>query len=298
MKLSFAQKLWLPLILSLLGLAGISIYNAYQTKEIRLEERKTDLKHASEIALGVVKIFGDQAAAGTMPVAEAQKRAMDSIRNMRYGTDGYFTIFNSQPRVLMHPTRAELNGKEVSDFQDANGVRFYKDSVDLIKRDGAGFVSYAFPKPGANEPAPKISYNLPYQPWDWILQTGIYIDDIDAAFRTTLFQSLGILLVLAGALSGVVVLLNRGILRSLGGEPSYAAEIANQIASNDLTALVKTAPDDRSSLLFSMKRMQEHAYADDRHDQDLGRHDCHRHSPDCGRQPGPVAAHRRAGRLA
>jgi methyl-accepting chemotaxis protein len=257
MKLSFAQKLWLPLILSLLGLAGISIYNAYQTKEIRLEERKTDLKHASEIALSVVKTFGDQAAAGTMAVAEAQKRAMDSIRNMRYGTDGYFTIFNSQPRVLMHPTRAELNGKDVSDFQDANGVRFYKDSVDLIKRDGAGFVSYAFPKPGASEPAPKISYSLPYQPWDWILQTGIYIDDIDAAFRATLFQSLGILLVLAGALSGVVVLLNRGILRSLGGEPSYAAEIANQIASNDLTALVKTAPDDCSSLLFSMKRMQE-----------------------------------------
>ncbi|CAB3804761.1 Methyl-accepting chemotaxis protein III [Pararobbsia alpina] len=55
----------------------------------------------------------------------------------------------------------------------------------------------------------------------------------------------------------LLVLLNRGIFRSLGGEPSYAAEIANQIANNDLTAVVKTAPDDRSSLLFSMKRMQE-----------------------------------------
>ena len=73
MKLSFVQKLWLPLILSLLCLAGISIYNAYQTKEMRLDERKADLKHASEIALSVVKTFGDQAAAGSMPVAEAQK---------------------------------------------------------------------------------------------------------------------------------------------------------------------------------------------------------------------------------
>jgi methyl-accepting chemotaxis protein len=75
MKLSFVQKLWLPLILSLLCLAGISIYNAYQTREMRLDERKADLKHASEIALSVVKTFGDQATAGAMPVAEAQKRS-------------------------------------------------------------------------------------------------------------------------------------------------------------------------------------------------------------------------------
>jgi methyl-accepting chemotaxis protein len=257
MKLSFVQKLWLPLILSLLCLAGISVYSAYHGREVRLGERKADLKHASEIALSVVKTFGDQAAAGSMPVAEAQKRALDSVRNMRYGEAGYFTVLNSQPTILMHPTHPELIGRDVGGYQDSNGVRFYKDTVDLIKRDGQGFVSYSFPKPGATESTPKVSYSVAYQPWDWILQTGIYIDDIDAEFRSALFQSLGILAVLAGALSAMVVLLNRGILRSLGGEPSYAAEIANRIASNDLTAMVKIAPDDRVSLLFSMKRMQE-----------------------------------------
>ncbi|MFL9856254.1 methyl-accepting chemotaxis protein [Paraburkholderia madseniana] len=257
MKLSFVQKLWLPLILSLLCLAGISIYNAYQTREMRLEERKADLQHASEIALSAVKTFGDQAAAGSMPVEEALKRAMDSIRNMRYGEDGYFAILNSQPRVLMHPTNAERSGKDVGDYKDPNGVYVFRDIVALIKRDGKGFTAYSTLKPGGTEASPKIAYNVTYQPWDWILTTGLYVDDIDAAFRSSLYQSLGILVVLAGALSAVVLLLNRGILRSLGGEPSYAAEIANQIASNDLTAVVKTAPDDRSSLLFSMRRMQE-----------------------------------------
>jgi methyl-accepting chemotaxis protein len=257
MKLSFVQKLWLPLLLSLLCLAGISIYNAYQTRGMRLEERKADLKHASEIALSVVKTFGDQAAAGSMPEAEAQKRAMDSIRNMRYGEDGYFIIFNSRPTVLMHPTLTQLNGKDVSDYQDPNGAYFFRDMAAVIKRDGKGFNAYVSSKPGSTDASPKIAYAVSYQPWDWNLMTGLYVDDIDAAFRSTLYQSLGILVILAGALSAVVVLLNRGILRSLGGEPSYAAEIANQIADNDLTAVVKTAPDDRSSLLFSMKRMQE-----------------------------------------
>jgi methyl-accepting chemotaxis protein len=257
MKLSFVQKLWLPLILSLLCLAGISIYDAFQTRATRLDERKADLKHASEIALSVVKTFGDEAAAGSMPMTEAQKRAMDSLRNMRYGEDGYFIIFNSRPTILMHPTQPDLNGKDVGDVKDSNGVYYYRDTVDTIKRDGHGFTAYVFPKPGATEASPKIAYNVTYQPWDWILRTGLYVDDIDAAFRATLYQSLGILVVLAAVLSAIVVLLNRGILRSLGGEPSYAAEMANRIADNDLTVAVKTAPDDRSSLLFAMKRMQE-----------------------------------------
>jgi methyl-accepting chemotaxis protein len=257
MKLSFVQKLWLPLILSLLCLAAMSIYNAYETKETRLDERKADLKHATELALSVVKTFGDEAAAGAMPLAEAQKRAMDTVRNMRYGQDGYFQIVNSHPTVLMHGTRPEWTDKDVSNYTDPNGVYVFRDIVALIKRDGKGFTAYAAAKPGGTDASPKIAYNVIYQPWDWMLTTGLYIDDIDAAFRSSLYQSLGILVILAGALSAVVLLLNRGILRSLGGEPSYAAEIANQIASNDLTAVVKTAQDDRSSLLFSMKRMQE-----------------------------------------
>jgi methyl-accepting chemotaxis protein len=257
MKLSFVQKLWLPLILSLLCLAGITTYQAYRTKETRLDERKADLTHATELALSVVKTFGDQVAAGSMPVAEAQKRAMDSIRNMRYGEGGYFAIFNSNGTILMNPIQPELNDKDARDYKDSNGIYYIRETVAVSKRDGSGFTAFSFAKPGTAEAAPKIAYEETYQPWDWIVLTGVYIDDLDAAFRSTLYQSLGIFLVLAGALSAVVMLLNRGILRSLGGEPSYAAEIANQIARNDLTAEVKTAPDDRSSLLFSMKRMQE-----------------------------------------
>ena len=256
MRLSFVQKLWLPLILSLICLAGISVYNAYQTRTIQLDERKADLQHVSENALTVVKTYADQATAGIISVAQAQKQAMDAIRNMRYGEGGYFIIINSQPTVLMS-IRPDLVGKDVGNLQDPNGVYLFRAIVASVQRDGKGYSAYAFPRPGATEAAPKIAYSMAYQPWDWILSTGLYVDDINAAFRSTLYESLGILVVLAAALSAVVMLLNRGILGSLGGEPAYAAEIANQIANNDLTAAVKTAPNDRSSLLFSMKRMQQ-----------------------------------------
>src|SRR5262249_3818621 len=149
MKLSFAQKLWLPLVLGVLCLAGISVYNAYDTRDIRLAERKAELMHASEIALSVVKTFGDLASAGTLPAAQAQRHAMDSIRNMRYGDEGYFVILDSNPTILMHPIQPASAGKYVGDVKDRNGVYFYRDIVSAIRRDGNGFVSFAFPKPGA-----------------------------------------------------------------------------------------------------------------------------------------------------
>ncbi|RDU98862.1 methyl-accepting chemotaxis protein [Trinickia dinghuensis] len=257
MKLSLVQKLWLPLILSLISLAGISIYDAYTVREMRLQERKADLEHASEVALSVVKTLGDAASAGTMPEAAAKSGAMNAVRNMRYGGSGYFTILNSEPRVLMHPIHPEMDGKDVADFKDANGVHLFEDIVALIKRDGKGFNAFSFPKPGATAPAPKIAYNVVYPRWDWILSTGVYVDDINAAFRATLFRDLGILAMLASVLLSVVAVLNRGILRSLGGEPAYAAQIATRIAQNDLTSNVETARRHRGSLLGSMQRMQE-----------------------------------------
>ncbi|MFM0336153.1 cache domain-containing protein [Paraburkholderia fungorum] len=155
------------------------IWDAYQTRETRLDERKADLIHASEIALSVVKTFGDQAASGSITKAEAQTHAMDNIRNMRYGENGYFVILNSDPTVLMHPTHPEINGNAVADVKDPNGTHLYKDIVAVIKRDSMGFTAFAFPRPGATDASPKIGYSVSYQPWDWILSTAVYVDDID-----------------------------------------------------------------------------------------------------------------------
>jgi methyl-accepting chemotaxis protein len=257
MKLSVVQKLWLPLILSLFCLAGMSIYSSFQTRESQLNDRKADLQQATQIALGVVKTYGDQESAGTLTDAQAKARAVDALRSLRFGDNGYFVVVDSHVVVVMSPFHPELTGKDVSQYRDPNGVYVFQGVVDSVKATGSGFSTYAFPRPGLTEPVPKIAYSAHYQPWDWVIMTSLYVDDINAAFRSALYESLGLLIALACALSAVVLLLNRGITRSLGGEPAYAAEIANRIADFDLTATVEIAPDDRSSLLFSMKRMQE-----------------------------------------
>ncbi|HEY1608196.1 MAG TPA: cache domain-containing protein, partial [Paraburkholderia sp.] len=259
MKLSFSQKLWLPLILSLVLVFALSVVNAVQIRNMRVEERKTDLVHATQLGIATVKAFADQAAAGTMTVDDAKKRALDALRQTRYadGGTGYFTVMDHGPVVLMHPFHPEMVGKNEDDYKDPNGVALYHDTVAVVSRDGGGFVSYSFSKPGMKGLFPKISYAAEYAPWGWILQTGAYFDDIDAAFRATLYRSLGVLLVAALVLCAIVVWINRGILRMLGGDPAYALEIASRIADHDLSVPVQTVRDDEGSLLHSMKRMQQ-----------------------------------------
>jgi methyl-accepting chemotaxis protein len=191
--MTLSQKLWLPLILSVLCFTALSVFDAYRTRDIRLTERQADLRHTTELALAVVKTFTDQASAGSITVDVAKQKAMDAVRNMRYGdAGGYFVIQNTKGVMLMHPIAPELQGKNLFDAEDSNGVHYTQNMIDIANRDGRGYTRYSVPKPGVGGVFPKISYIDSYQPWDWILLSGVYIDDIDAAFRTTLYESLSL----------------------------------------------------------------------------------------------------------
>lgn len=257
LKISFAKKLWLPLILSLLCLVGLSLADAYHTRSLRITERELDLQHASQVVDSIVKTYANRVSAGAMTLLSAQAEALESIRQVRYGDSGYFTVVDYNGKVLTHATRPNFIGKPMLDYRDPNGVYVYREAIDAAKRDGSGYVHHAFLKPGTGEVVPKLSFVLGYQPWGWIYMTGVYMDDVDAAFHETLVKSLAAVLIVALSLSVVVALLNRGILRSLGGEPRVAADLANQIASNNLTVTVQTSAGDDASLMAAMSRMQK-----------------------------------------
>ena len=85
--------------------------------------------------------------------------------------------------MVAHPMKPELNGKPLNDFEDAKGKKLYVAIVDVVKADGAGFVDYMWDREGDGNAVPKLSYVAGFQPWGWVVGTGIYIDDVDAAVR-------------------------------------------------------------------------------------------------------------------
>ncbi|NKI74942.1 methyl-accepting chemotaxis protein [Dickeya sp. CFBP 2040] len=256
MKISLARKLWLPLIISLLCLAGTLLYGSIKIKQDQLSLREMELMHVTQLALGIVKTNAELASTGSISLEEAQKRAMKGIKDLRYGDSGYFTILNSQPQVLMHPVNEKMVGQG-PDVKDANGNFIYRDMVAVTRNNQAGYTAYAFPRPGSTVAQPKSAYNLLYAPWDWIITTGLYIDDINEAFIHSLYHNGIVFILISVLLSSLVYWINRSILRVLGGEPSYAAEVTERIAAGDLSYPVTTLPSDKVSLLHGMEMMRK-----------------------------------------
>lgn len=255
MKLSFAHKLWLPLAVALLSLAGSLFFGSVKIKDDQLALRKKELMYVSQLALSVVKTQAALVDKGLISKEEAQQRAILIIKDLRYGDTGYFTILNNQAQVIMHPINAALIGKG-PDVADANGVYIYRDMVTLTKDGHDGFTAYDFPRPGDTVPKPKIAYNIPWSPWGWIITTGLYVDDIHEVFLNSLYQNIAQFLAISILLLILVYLINRSTLKTLGGEPRYAAEVVSRIAAGDLTTPVILRHNDTASLMASLDSMQ------------------------------------------
>jgi methyl-accepting chemotaxis protein len=258
MKLSFRQKLFLPLVLSLLCLLIVFVIDTLHNRAVRLEERKTQLANAGQLAASIAREYGALAASHTLTDVEAKKQALARIKALRYGETGYLNVFDSQ-QVVMHPIKPELVGTSIGATRDPEGRQVYVEAMAAAaaSKDGGGYTNYLWAKPGSQKAVPKLTYTLAYKPWDWYIMTGLYIDDLDQAFYRKLLQSALWLAAIGAVLSAVVVLLIRDVERSLGGDPGHAVEVASRIAGGDLGTEVVVRAGDRDSLMAAMKAMRD-----------------------------------------
>src|SRR6266702_7862256 len=179
-RMTVGRKIYALIGLSFLGLLGIGVLDSGELASGLRAQKQIELKHLSDIAVGIVKEEHAAAQKGDIAVADAQKRAMARLAALRYGNNDYFWINDMQPRMVMHPIKPEMNGSDLSTYKDPNGKKLFVDFVEAVRKDGAGFVPYEWPKPGFDKPQPKLSYVVGFAPWNWVIGTGVYIDDLKA----------------------------------------------------------------------------------------------------------------------
>jgi methyl-accepting chemotaxis protein len=256
-KLTFQKKLWLPLAASLLSICAISIFNIIEARTLRVEERRADLSNIDGAALKIVEGFAAEAAAGKLTTAEAQQQAKAVLKNIRYGEDGYIAILSQEMTAIQNPLSPENDGKDMSNFKDPDGFYVFREVARLSASPaGEGFLTYKWMRPSNSEPSPKLARIVSYKPWGWALVTGLYIDDINAAFADSLKKAAGILAVVSLILAAIIISVNRSLQKALGGSPEYAVEVAMQIAARDLSTEVTVRNGDQSSLLYAMGLMR------------------------------------------
>nr|WP_244146640.1 methyl-accepting chemotaxis protein [Paraburkholderia sp. BCC1876] len=256
-RMSLNRKLWLSLALVWLGLLGVGLWSAVETRSTMLAERKAGMVNLVDAAQGVVNGYYTLSQGGKMSEADAQREALARLATMRYGESGYLFVMDSKPVVLMHPTLPQMTGKPVGDFKDPDGKLLYVAIVDAAKASGRGFAEYRGRLPHSETAVPKISYVVRFAPWDWNITSGVFIKDIDTVYYETLALHLAVVLVIGAIITLAMLLIIRNVRASLGGEPDQAARIAASIAQGDLTQVVDVRPQDTTSMMAAMHGMQD-----------------------------------------
>ena len=151
--------------------------------EHTLLERKREMIHElTNSAWSILASYQRDEQSGLLTREQAQAQAVARVEALRYGPDGkdYFWIQDMRPHMIMHPYRADLNGQELLSFVDPRGVRIFVEFASLVQRAGEGYIEYVWQwKDDPERLEPKESYVKGFQPWGWIIGTGIYIDDVN-----------------------------------------------------------------------------------------------------------------------
>ncbi len=151
----------------------------FQFRDRMYEARYAQIRQVVETAHGVADHFADQAAAGELSSNGARLLAKEAMRNLRHNEVEYFFILDSRFQMVMHPiSETGLEGTNVSDLKDSHGKPFIREMVEIANAEGGGFVRYYWSKPGGEKPLPKITYVRHLAQWDWIIGSGVYMDDV------------------------------------------------------------------------------------------------------------------------
>ncbi|MBC7952490.1 MAG: cache domain-containing protein [Rhodospirillaceae bacterium] len=201
-----------------------------------MDGRRVKTQQLVEVAHGMVVHYVDEAKAGRMTAEEAQAAALSALKALRYAGNEYFWVNDMRPRMIMHPIKPELDGKDLSEFKDPAGKKLFVAFVEEVAKNKAGFVDYLWPKPGFDKPVPKVSYVKGVDAWGWVVGSGIYLDDVDTAFwRAVTNQGILIAIVMVVVL-GISYLVGHRIVEAL----AHITDSMHRLAGGDTTVTVDT----------------------------------------------------------
>ena len=237
-------------------LSGLALYNQHNSM---LQDRQNKTRNLVESAMGLVTSFEALEASGKLSEAQAKQLAIAALMNSHYDKKEYFFGYDQNWNYVIHGAKAALLGKNVQGMKTPTGVDLGQLFQQVVSQDGGrGFAEYVWDKPGFDQPQPKISYLMTSPRWHWVIGTGIYLDDVHAAFMQQLWLTLvevaAILLVLL--IAGLALM--RSILGQLGADPGETMAVVRRIADGYLDTPISLKEGDRRSVMSAVADMQQH----------------------------------------
>lgn len=179
---SFSLRIVLPTVLAIaLFIISIFVVIIPNFEMGLMDQKKEMIRELTNSAWSILAEFDQENKQDSMGLHEAQQAAIERIKNLRYGEEAkdYFWITDMYPRMIMHPYRPEMNGEDLTTYRDPKGKKLFVESVNKVKEQGSGYIDYMWQwKDDSLKIVPKLSYVKGFEPWGWIIGTGIYLEDV------------------------------------------------------------------------------------------------------------------------
>jgi len=245
-----SRRIQFLILLAFFSMISITTVSLMQLREELLEQKSIQTRNLVEVTHSLIQDKYNQFQAGKVTENEAKQQAIQIIKSMRYEGNNYYWINDYEPRVVMHPIKPQLDGKDVSKVKDASGKLLFIEIVKVARSNpDGGMLPYLWPKPDHDDPVAKISYVKAFQPWEWVVGSGVYIDDIDVIFYSQAKIALGMLLALLLMLLFVSYFIARSILLPLNSTSKALVNLSE--GEGDLTQTLSTSGKDEVTILVT-----------------------------------------------
>nr|WP_199066616.1 methyl-accepting chemotaxis protein [Chromobacterium sp. ASV5] len=256
--LTLKARLMGLLLIVVIIICAFGMMAAINQKHSMLQDREDKVRNLVEGAVGIVGHFEALAQSGKMPEAQAKAEAAAILNSLRYDGKEYYFAYDRDWIYVVHGVKPAMIGKPIHGIKEGSG----QDLGALFEANvnaggGKGFTEYVWDKPGFDTPQPKISYLQTTPVWQWKVGTGIYLDDVDAAFRRELLilgSGMAVAIVLLMILGGIVL---KTVLGQLGADPLETVAVVKRIAAGELAEPVPVRAGDRDSLMAAVSDMQQ-----------------------------------------
>lgn len=219
-------------------------------------EKRSQILHLVESSASVIQYYVDLADRAAMSEAQAKERALAVAETLRYDAGNYFWILDMNGTTLMHPFAKELVGRDTSLVKDAAGKPIFSEMAEIGKTRGSGFLDYVWQKPGETAHSPKFSYVKAIPQWNWVVGTGIYVDDVQEQINNVLVVIIPVVVLIFLLTAIASVLLARTMTSPLRKTLEMITEIAQGKA--DLTARLRIkSADEIGALAFQFNKFIE-----------------------------------------
>ena len=258
-KLKLGSRIILLVVIALIGLASLSLISALEMKHTLTEGRKQLIESVLQGIHSTLEYYDAQVKSGKMTLAEAQSAGAKAIENIRFGgKDGkseYVYSFTTEGVGVYHPVKERIGQNMLEKIRDAKGNYTWKDILSIAKKnpERGGFLTTWTARPGVEQLQEKLGYAKVFNPWSWVLGTGIPIDDIETEFRSKLLTNLLVSSFIIILIAFIGYRTSRKVLSQVGGEPDEAIKYMSAFAAGDLNTVIPAAP--KGSMMDSMKDM-------------------------------------------